>query len=192
MVLILFPLSISQEPTLLTQLIPGAIWIVALLANLLGVSHAFVSDFEDQHVELLLLSPIPLFVIILIRLIALWCATQLPLIILTPLFSILFELPWAITALLMITLLIGTPILTLVGALGAALTHSNKQQTMLIGVLMLPLAIPFLLFGVNLINQLQMSLPISAGLALFGALNLFCLLLLPFAIAFTLRTVVDT
>ena len=190
-VIILFPLAITQATALLTPMMPGCFWIAALLASLLGVESIFFSDLEDHHADLLFLSHIHLFLMILTKLIDLWLVTGLPLVLMTPLLGWLFQLNAATIMMLMLTLLLGTPILTFIGALGAALTLSTKQQSMLLGVLMLPLSLPVLIFGVTIVREHSAQMAVAGALAFFAALLLLTLLTIPFAIAAAVKIHLD-
>ena len=138
-VITLFPLAFTPDPAFLQRYVPGGVWIAALLASLLSVETIFYADLEDGNLEQLLLSPLPLPLVMLIKLGALWVATQLPLILLTPLIGLLFHFTPQTIITLCISLLLGTPMLTLIGSLCVALTLGLRQQGTLLGLLILPL-----------------------------------------------------
>lgn len=190
-VITLFPLALTPDTNILKTLFPGCLWIAALLANLLSVQSLFYADLEDQHLEQLVFTPFPLAFLLLIKTAALWVATMLPLIILVPLVGIWFAIPINIIFIMVISLSLGTPILTLIGCFVVALTLSLRQQSMLLGVLMLPLVVPVIIFGVAIINQAQVGLAINGPLAFLAALSLLTILLLPLAIAAVVKNSFD-
>lgn len=143
------------------------------------------------HLEQLLLGQPPLTLLVNAKLCAHWMVTELPLIIMTPLIGVLFHLPAYTISLLCISLLLGTPILTCVGSLGAALTLGLRQQGMLLGLLMLPLTIPVLIFGVSIAQQGQAGLAIAGPLSFLAGLSVLAITLLPWVTAITLRISLD-
>lgn len=190
-VISLFPLAFTPDPIFLQKFIPGCVWIAALLASLLAVENVFFTDIEEGNIEQLLLSQLPLSLLILIKLLVQWLITQLPLIILTPLIGIIFHLPITAILYLCISLLLGTPVLTLIGCFGVALTIGLRQQGVLLGLLILPLVIPILIFGVSIVQQAQTHGSLAAPLAFLAGLSIFAITLLPFTIAATLRVSLD-
>lgn len=186
-VISLFPLAFSPDPVLLAKIIPGGIWIAALLASLLSISNVFHADLEDGALEQLLLSRLPLAFILLAKFCAQWLLTQLPLILLMPLLGILFHLSSVTIFSLCLSLLLGTPVLTLMGGFSVALTLGLRQQGALLGLIMLPLVIPILIFGVNIAEQAQSGFSILAPLSFLAGLSLLALTVLPVTIAATLR-----
>src|SRR3990167_4178661 len=160
-IIMLFPLAFTPDPVFLQKYVPGCIWIAALLANLLTVEHIFTADMEEGFIEQLQLSGTPMTLFILSKLSAQWLVTQLPFILLTPLIGLLFHLPLMIIIVLCISLLLGTPILILIGSLGTALTLGLRQQGVLLSLLLLPLVIPILIFGVSMVQQRQANLVIN-------------------------------
>lgn len=187
----LFPLAFTPDPDFLRQYVPGCIWIAALLASLLASENIFVSDIEEGHLEQLLLSQTPLTLLIAAKLYAQWLVTALPLLCLTPLLGILFHLPTATLIALCLGLLLGTPILTLIGCLMVALTLGLRQQGVLLGLLILPLVTPVLIFGVLMVQQAQAGLAILGPLAFLAGLCVLSLTLLPWTISSTLRISLD-
>jgi heme exporter protein B len=187
MVATLFPLGVSPEPDFLAQLAPGVIWVAALLATLLSMDALFRSDYEDGSLEQLLLSPQPLFVLVLAKVAAHWCMTGLALTLMAPLLALMLFLPADGMAGLLLSLLLGTPTLSLVGAIGAALTVGLKKGGVLISLLVLPLYIPVLIFGTGAVQAAVTGLPLAGYLALLGALLALALVLAPVAIAAALR-----
>jgi heme exporter protein B len=190
-VISLFPLAFTPDPMFLQKYTPGCLWIAALLASLMSVETIFYTDMEDGNMEQLLLSPAPLSLLMLAKLGAQWVVTELPLIILTPLLGWLFHLPSEVTVALCVGLLAGTPILMLIGSLGVALTLGLRQQGVLLGLLMLPLTTPVLIFGVNIAQQAQAGFSIVGPLAFLAGLCVLSVTLLPWAIAGTLRVSLD-
>lgn len=187
MVATLFPLGVSPEPTLLAILAPGVVWVAALLATLLAMDSLFRSDFEDGSLEQILLSPQPLFIVVLGKVLAHWMMTGLPLTLMAPLLGVMLFLPAEGMQGLMLSLLIGTPTLSLVGAIGAALTVGLRKGGVLISLLVLPLYIPVLIFGTAAVEAALTGLPVGGHLALLGALLALGLALAPLAIAAALR-----
>jgi heme exporter protein B len=190
-VISLFPLAFTPDPAFLQKYIPGCIWIAALLASLLAIEHVFYRDVEDGNMEQLLLSQTPLTLLVMAKLCAQWIVTALPLILLTPMLSLLFHLPLYTMMTLCLSLLLGTPILTLVGSLGAALTLGLRQQGVLLGLLMLPLVTPVLIFGVNIVQRGQSGFAIAGPLAFLAGLAVLAVTLLPWAIGAALRVGFD-
>ncbi len=187
MVATLFPLGVSPEPGFLAQLSPGVVWVAALLATLLSMDALFRSDYEDGSLEQLLLSPQPLFVVVLAKVIAHWVMTGLALTLMAPLLGVMLFLPAEGMPGLMMSLLLGTPTLSLVGAIGAALTVGLKKGGVLISLLVLPLYIPVLIFGSSAVQAAVTGLPLGGYLALLGALLALALALAPLAISAALR-----
>ncbi|WP_432697759.1 heme exporter protein CcmB [Marinobacterium sp. YM272] len=187
MVITLFPLGVSPEPGFLAELAPGALWVAALLATLLSMDGLFRTDFEDGSLEQLLLSPQPLMVVVMAKVLAHWMLTGLALTLVAPLISIMLFLPSEGVAGLMLSLLLGTPTLSLVGAIGAALTVGLKRGGVLISLLVLPLYIPVLIFGTSAVQAAVTGLPLGGYLALLGALLALGVALAPLAIGAALR-----
>lgn len=190
-VISLFPLAFTPDPQFLQKFVPGFMWIAALLASLLSIENVFFTDVEDGNIEQLLLSQIPLTLLVLAKLSAQWLVSELPLILLTPLLGSLFHLTLPTMLALSLSLLLGTPILVLIGSLGVALTLGLRQQGVLLGLLILPLVTPVLIFGVNIVQQAQAGFSIIGPLAFLGGLCAFAITLLPWAIAATLRISLD-
>lgn len=187
MVATLFPLGVSPEPKFLAQLAPGVVWVAALLATLLSMDSVFRSDFEDGTLEQILLSPQPLFVVVLGKVIAHWMLTGLPLTLLSPLLGVMLFLPDGGMGGLMLSLLLGTPTLSLVGAIGAALTVGLRKGGVLISLLVLPLYIPVLIFGTGAVQAAVTGLPLDGYLALLGAMLALGIVMAPLAIGAALR-----
>ncbi len=187
MVATLFPLGVSPEPDFLAEIAPGVVWVAALLATLLSMDGLFKSDFEDGTLEQTLLSPQPLFVVVLAKVLAHWMMSGLPLALLAPLLAVMLFLPAEGMSGLMLSLLLGTPTLSLVGAIGAALTVGLRKGGVLISLLVLPLYIPVLIFGTSAVQAAVTGLPLAGFFALLGAILGLGLVLAPLAIGAALR-----
>jgi len=190
-VICLFPLAFTPDPIFLQQYFPGCIWIAALLASLLSLENLFLRDVDDGSLDQILLSHISPTLIFLIKILTKWLVTVLPLILLTPILALLFQLSLYSTLALCISLLLGTPILILLGCFGVALTIGLKQQGVLLGFLILPLSIPVLIFGVNIVQYSQMGLPIAGSVAFLAGICLLTITFLPVTISATLRMGLD-
>lgn len=183
----LFPLGVGADQVFLSEIAPGVIWVTALLAVMLSMDSLFRADYEDGSLEQLLLSPQPLYFVILAKVSSHWLVSGLPLVILAPIFASMLALPDEGIMPLIISLLIGTPILTMLGAIGMALTVGLSKSGLLLAVLILPLYIPVLVFGTGVVNSALNSLGISSLIALLGAMLILALCLAPLAIIAALR-----
>ncbi len=187
MVAVLFPLGVSPDPTFLSEVAPGVIWVAALLACLLSVDGIFRTDYEDGSLEQMLVSSEPLLVIVLAKVLSHWLISGFCLAIISPLVAMMFFLPEQGYPALILSLLLGTPTLSLMGAIGAGLTVGLRKGGVLISLLVLPLYIPVLIFGAGTVHAGAMGLPIQGYLALLGAILVLSLMLAPFAIAAALK-----
>ena len=183
----LFPLGVGADQAFLSEIAPGVIWVTALLAVMLSMDSLFRADYEDGSLEQLLLSPQPLYFIVLAKVSSHWLVSGLPLVILAPIFASMLALPDAGIIPLTVSLLIGTPILTMLGAIGMALTVGLSKSGLLLAVLILPLYIPVLVFGTGVVNSALNSLGIAGLMALLGAVLVLALCLAPLAIIAALR-----
>lgn len=183
----LFPLGIGPDMVLLRTVAPGVVWVAALLASMLALARLFTSDFQDGTLEQLLLTPQPLYLIVLGKILALWLFSGLPLALLAPILGIQFGLSFDTLLVLVVSLLIGTPILGLIGSIGAALTLGLRSSGVLISVLILPLYIPVLIFGAGAVDASIAGLSPQANLYLLGALFAITLVFAPWATAAALR-----
>ena len=183
----LFPIGVSPEPNFLSQLAPGLVWVAALLATLLSMETLFKSDYEDGSLEQLLLSPQPVFLVVLSKVLAHWLLSGLALTLVAPLLGVMLFLPSEGMPGLMLSLLLGTPTLSLIGAIGAALTVGLRRGGVLISLLVLPLYIPVLIFASGAVQAAVAGLPIAGHLALLGAMLALSVVLAPLAIATALR-----
>ena len=186
-VVTLFPIGVSPEPQFLAQLAPGLLWVAALLSTLLSMESLFKADFEDGSLEQLLLSPQPLFMVVLAKVFAHWLMSGLALTLVAPILAIMLFLPFEGMPGLMLSLLLGTPTLSLIGAIGAALTVGLRRGGVLISLLVLPLYIPVLIFGSSAVQAAITGLPLGGYFALLGALLALALALAPLATAAALR-----
>jgi heme exporter protein B len=191
LVVSLFPLGVGPSPKILAEIAPGVIWVAALLATLLSMERLFRSDFEDGALEYLLLSPHPLTLLVLAKVLAHWLVTGVPLILVSPLLGVLLHLPPEGISVLPLTLLLGTPVLSLLGAIGVALTVGLRRGGVLLTLLVMPLYVPVLIFGTAAVAAASAGLSVSGQLALLGALLALVLTLSPFATAAGLRISVD-
>jgi heme exporter protein B len=183
----LFPLGIGADPVLLQKVGAGVIWVAALLAALLSLDGIFRSDFEDGTLEQFLLSAHPVSILVLAKVCAHWLITGLPLLLVAPLLAMLLNLPATATGTLLITLALGTPVLSLIGAVGVALTVGLRKGGMLLSLLVLPLYVPVLIFAANAVDTAGAGLPVVAHLSLLSALLALSLTLSPVATAAALR-----
>jgi len=183
----LFPLGIGANPELLRTIAPGIIWVAALLAAILSLDSVFRSDFDDGSLEQFLISAQPLSVLVLAKVIAHWLITGLPLLIVAPLLGLLLDLPGPSIVTLMLTLLLGTPVLSMIGAIGVALTVGLRRGGIILSLLVLPLYIPVLIFAANAVETSGAGLPITAHLSLLSALLVLSVSLTPLATAAALK-----
>ncbi|WP_439212478.1 heme exporter protein CcmB [Duffyella gerundensis] len=186
-VITLFPLGVGPEPQLLARIAPGIVWVAALLASLLALERLFRDDFLDGSLEQLLLLPTPLPVTVIGKVVAHWLLTGVPLILLSPLVALLLSLDMASWRAVALTLLLGTPTLSFLGAIGVGLTVGLRRGGVLLSLLVLPLAIPVLIFASAAIDAAGMGLPIGGYLAILGAMLVLSAMLSPFATAAALR-----
>jgi len=187
----LFPLGVGPEPAVLRALAPGVLWVAALLAALLSLNRLFTADHADGTLELMALSPQPLGVLAAAKILAHWLTTGLPLVVISPLLAIQLHLPDAAFGTLLGALLIGTPLLSLIGAVGAALTLGLRGGGVLLSLLVLPLYTPILIFGAGAVAQAAAGLDPQAYLSLLGAFLAVALALAPWATAAALRISLD-
>ncbi len=186
-VVTLFPLGIGAQAKLLQAMAPGVIWVSALLAAMLSLDSLFRSDFDDGSLEQMLLSPFPVAVLVLGKIVAHWLVTGLPLILMAPLLAIFLGLPEQALGTLVVTLVLGTPVLSLIGAIGVALTLGLRRGGMLLSLLVLPLYIPVLIFASNAVDMAAMGLPVSAQVNILMAILFLALVLAPLPAAAALK-----
>ncbi|MAG76520.1 MAG: heme exporter protein CcmB [Colwelliaceae bacterium] len=186
-VVTLFPLGIGPQANTLAKIAPGIIWVSALLATLLSLDRLFKADHNDGSLEQMLISPQPLFIFTLAKITAHWLLTGLPLILVAPILAALLYLPEQSYSALFLTLLLGTPVLSFIGAIGAALTVGVKKGGVLLSLIVLPLYIPVLIFATSAIDTASLNLPYNGQLAIIAALFFGSLTLAPFAVGAALK-----
>lgn len=187
----LFPLGVSPEPKVLETLAPGVVWVAALLATMLSLPRMFANDYADGTLEQILLTPQPLAVLALGKVVAHWLLTGLPLVLLSPLLALQLQLPGNAQGELVLSLLLGTPVLSLLGATGAALTLGLRGGGVLISLLVLPLYTPILIFGAGSVAAATTGLDTEAYFSLLGAFLVLALSFTPWATAAALRVSLD-
>ncbi|MGZ8928465.1 MAG: heme exporter protein CcmB [Methylobacter sp.] len=187
LVITLFPLGIGAQPHLLQAIAPGIIWVSALLAAMLSLDSLFRSDFDDGSLEQILLSPHPTSVLVLAKIVAHWLVTGLPLLIVAPLLAVFLGLPNHALGILLLTLLLGTPVLSLIGAIGVALTVGLRRGGMILSLLVLPLYVPVLIFAGNAVQMASSGLPVDAQINILIAILLMALVLTPLPTAAALK-----
>lgn len=185
------PLAVGPEPNLLAKLAPGIIWVTALLATLLALDRLFLRDYEDGSLDLLALSPLPLELAVMAKVAAHWVLTGLPLILTAPLLGVMMGLDTGSYATLEISLLLGTPILSLIGAVGAAVTLGARRGGALLAVLVLPLYVPVLIFATSAVGAVGDGLSARPHLLLLASILVLGLVLAPFAAAAALRSALE-
>lgn len=187
----LFPLALGPDTATLQLLGPGVVWVAALLAQLLTAHSLFKQDMDDGSLELVILAGQPLAVLALCKVLAYWLVTGVPLVLVSPVLAASYQLPSEANATLAVSLALGTLILALLGGLGAALTLAARQGSSLVSLLVLPLAMPVLIFGARAVSLAANGASPLGGIKLLAALALLSVCLLPFAIAAALRIGVD-
>jgi heme exporter protein B len=191
-VVTLVPFAIGPDLALLKRIGPAVLWLAALLANLLALDRLFAVDHEDGSLDLLLMSRAPLELVVAVKGVAHWLTTGLPLVIAAPLIGLLLNLDGAAQAGLVLTLLVGTPALTFIGLIGAAIAVALRRGGLLLAVLVLPLTVPVLIFGVAAANAvLAGAAPFGTPFTILGALSLASLVVGPFAAAAALRQEIE-
>jgi heme exporter protein B len=192
LVVTLFPLGIGAQPKLLQAIAPGIIWVSALLATMLSLDGLFRSDFDDGSLEQILLSPQPTSILVLGKITAHWLTTGLPLLIVAPLLAVFLGMPEKSISVLLQTLLLGTPILSLIGAVGVALTVGLRRGGMILSLLVLPLYVPVLIFASNAVEMAGNGLPFNAQINILISLLLMALVLAPWPTAAALKMSVNS
>jgi len=187
----LFPLGIGPEPAVLSSIAPGMLWVAALLAGMLSLTRLFATDFADGTLEQMLLAPQPLALLVTAKILAHWIVCGLPVVLLAPIIGLQYALPNDALVVLVLALLLGTPALSLIGAIGAALTLGVRGSGLLIALLVLPLYIPVLIFGAGAVAASQHGMGAQAHLSLLAAFSLLSLVLAPMATAAALRISVE-
>jgi heme exporter protein B len=183
----LFPLGVGPELNMLRTIAPGIVWVAALLASMLSLSRLFATDYADGSLEQFLLSPEPLFVLVVGKVLAHWLVSGLPLVLMAPVLATQYDLPAGSMTILTASLLIGTPALSLIGAVGAALTLGLRGGGVLLSLLVLPLFVPVLIFGAGAVEANATGLGGQAHLSLLGACLALALVFGPWATAAALK-----
>jgi len=183
----LFPLGIGPETELLRSIAPGVVWVAALLASMLSLGRVFANDYQDGTLEQMLLTPQPLYLVVLGKVLAQWLVSEVPLVLIAPLIGVQFDLATDALRILFVSLLIGTPILSLIGSIGAALTLGLRGGGVLIALLILPLYIPVLIFGAGAVDASITGMSPQANLYLLAAFLLVSLVFAPWATSAALR-----
>jgi heme exporter protein B len=188
---VLFPLGVGPEPAVLQRIGAGIVWVAALLAALLSLDRLFQADYQDGGLDLLALSTLPLEIAVLAKCAAHWVATGLPLALTSPLLGLLVDLDPGAIPVLTLSLLVGTPALSLIGSVAAALTLGARRQGVLLSLLVLPLYVPPLVFGAGAVEASAIGTGPRAHLLILGALTLAALPLCPWASAAALRQALE-
>ena len=187
----LFPIGISPEPEVLGEISAGVLWISALLASLLAMDNLFRADFEDGSLELLMLSPHPLYFLVLAKNVAHWLVSGLPVVLVSPLIAYMLNFPEGAYLTLVLTLLLGTPVLSLLGSIGVALTVGLGSRGLILAVITLPMSVPVLIAGTLTVSQTLEGASLSGYLAIMGAMLVSAFTLAPLASAAALRISVN-
>ena len=188
---VLFPFGVGPEPNVLARIGGGVVWVAALLASMLALERLFQTDYEDGGLELLALAPMPLQIVVLAKVLAHWLATGLPLAVAAPVLGVLMNVPPDVFPVLVAALLLGTPTLSLIGAIGAGLILGARRGGVLLALLVLPLFIPILVFGVSAVEMAAQGLSPKASLLILGGLLLGALALGPWAAAASIRQALE-
>lgn len=186
-VVVLVPLGVGPEAALLSVIAPGILWLGALLACLLSLDRIFALDHEDGSLDLLATAPVPLEGAVAVKALAHWLTTGLPLVLAAPVFGLLLSLPASGQPWLVVSLALGTPALSIIGAFGAALTVGLKRGGLLLSLLVLPLYVPTLVFGAEVVRRGALGLAVETPLAMLAGITFGAVALLPFAAAAALR-----
>ena len=187
----LFPLGVGPDPLILQNLASGIVWVSALLSAMLSLDRLFQTDYDDGSLELLVLSPYPLELVVLCKCLVHWLTTGLPIMLISPVLALMLNIKTGAFLYLISSMALGTPIISLLGAVGAALVLGSRRSGVLIALLIIPLTIPILLFGVAAIQAATEGYSALSPLMFLGALLLFSIALCPWVIASSLRQVVS-
>ena len=183
----LFPLGIGPEMQLLRQIAPGVVWVAALLASMLSLGRLFANDYQDGTLEQMLITPQPLYLVVIGKVLSQWLVAEVPLVLMAPLLGIQFDLDGQTLFVLFVSLLIGTPVLSVIGSIGAGLTLGLRGGGVLIALLILPLYIPVLIFGAGAVDASIHGLSPAANLYLLGAVLTVSLVFAPWATSAALK-----
>ena len=187
MVITLFPLAIGAEIVLLKRIAPGIIWVAALLASLMSIDNVFRADYEDGTLELMVMTPHPLSLLVLAKVIAHWLLSGVPLLCIAPLMGVMLHMDVEIIGILWITLLLGMPVLSLIGGIAASLTLGLSKGGILVAVLVLPLYVPILIFASSAVDAAMAGLPVVGHLSMMCAILCLAMTLTPLPTAVALK-----
>jgi heme exporter protein B len=187
----LFPLGIGPEPSLLRKIAPGVLWVAALLATMLGLQRMFAADHDDGTLEQMAISPTPLFMLVVGKIGAHWLVSGLPLVLIAPILGIQFDLDASALGVLVFALLLGTPLLSLIGSIGAALTLGVRGGGVLLSLLVLPLYIPALIFGAGAVEAHVAGLGSGGHLSLLAAMLALAVFFAPWATTAALKIALE-
>ena len=187
----LFPLGVGPDPALLRAMAPGVVWAAALLASMLALGRLFSADYADGTLEQLALAPQPLGVLVAAKIAAHWLTSGLPLVVISPLLGLQFGLGGDALLILAASLLLGTPVLSLLGAIGAALTIGLRAANVLVPLLVLPLTVPVLIFGAGAVEAVMAGLTAGPHLSLLGSVLVLALFFAPWAAAVAVRIALE-
>ena len=187
MVVSLFPLGVGPEPDMLRKMASGVLWVAALLSSMLSLPRMFSADYVDGTLEQMMLAPQSLTMMVLGKIVAHWMLSGLPLVLIAPVLGLQFDMSAQALWILVVGLLLGTPVLSMIGAIGAALTLGLRGGGVLVSLLVLPLCIPVLIFGAGAVEAVNGGMGVASNLSLLGAFVLFALVFTPFVAAQALR-----
>jgi len=186
-VITMFPLAIGPSPDILQRVSGGVVWVAAILSLLLGMERMFRDDFNDGTLEQYTLSTTPLYMIVLTKVLTHWFIHIVPLLLLSPVLALFLNMNMPMYIALVATLVLGTPVISLIGAIGVALTVGLQRSGVLVALLLIPLFIPLLIFATSAIDSASLQLPYGFQLGIMAALLLFTLAAAPAAISYSLR-----
>ncbi|MEY3281830.1 MAG: heme exporter protein CcmB [Pseudomonadota bacterium] len=187
MVITLFPLALGAEIALLKRIAPAIIWVAALLASLMSIESLFRADYDDGSLELMVMTPHPLSILVLAKVIGHWLVSSVPLLFVAPLMGMMLHMDADIIGVLMLTLLLGTPVLSLIGGIAVALTLGLRKGGALLAILVLPLYVPILIFASSAIDAAMTGFPVSGHLSMMCAILFLALTLTPLPTAAALK-----
>jgi heme exporter protein B len=187
----LFPLSTSPDPLLLKSIAPGVVWVAALLASMLSLGRLFSNDYADGTLEQMLLTPQPVYLIVAGKVLAQWIVSEVPLVLVAPVLGVQFGLSQKTLLVLGLSLVLGTPVLSLIGSIGAALTLGLRSSNVLVALLVLPLYIPVLIFGALAVDASIAGTSPQPHLSLLGAVLILAVVFAPWATSAALKISIE-
>ena len=187
MVITLFPLALGAEIALLKRIAPAIIWVAALLASLMSIENLFRADYDDGSLELMVMTPHPLSILVMAKVMGHWLTSSVPLLFIAPLMGMMLHMDADIIGVLMLTLLLGTPVLSLIGGIAVALTLGLRKGGALLAILVLPLYVPILIFASSAIDAAMTGFPVSGHLSMMCAILFLALTLTPLPTAAALK-----